>query len=95
MNLLADIYPRNIHRSTVHPRPTLLRLVAQSRVGTRRLAGAYIIMAALSVYLIMQTMGVVIYRSLILSIPLRLSWRLARRAESAPMIQSALPGVYQ
>jgi oligosaccharide repeat unit polymerase len=55
----------------------------------------YIIMAALSVYLVMQTMEAVIYRSLILSIPLRLSWRIARRAESAPMIQPAMPGVYQ
>ena len=39
----------------------------------------YIIMAALSVYLVMQTMEAVIFRLLILSIPLRFSWWLARR----------------
>jgi hypothetical protein len=45
----------------------------------------YVIMAALSVYFVMQTMEAVIFRLLILSIPLQLAWRLARRSEaSAP-----------
>jgi hypothetical protein len=41
----------------------------------------YIIMVALSVYLVMQTMEAVVYRLLILSIPLHLVWRIARRSE--------------
>jgi hypothetical protein len=43
----------------------------------------YVIMAALSVYFVMQTMEAVIFRLLILSIPLRLAWRLARREEGS------------
>jgi hypothetical protein len=41
----------------------------------------YIIIVSLSVYLVMQTMEAVFYRLLILSIPLHLSWRVARRNE--------------
>lgn len=41
----------------------------------------YIIMVSLSVYLVMQTMEAVFYRLLILSIPLHLAWRVARRKE--------------
>ena len=40
----------------------------------------YVIMSALSVYLIMQTMEAVIFRLLILSVPLWISWHLARKA---------------
>jgi hypothetical protein len=38
----------------------------------------YVIMTALSVYLVMQTMEAVIFRLLILSLPLRLAWRFAK-----------------
>lgn len=44
----------------------------------------YVIIAALSVYFVMQTMEAVIYRLLILSIPLNLAWRMARRTNSVP-----------
>ena len=48
----------------------------------------YVIMAALSVYLVMQTMEAVIFRLLILSIPLRFIWWLARRnAISTPSLE--------
>lgn len=43
----------------------------------------YVIMAALSVYLVMQTMEAVIFRLLILSIPLRFAWYLAQRGKGA------------
>ena len=43
----------------------------------------YVILAALSVYLVMQTMEAVIFRLLILSIPLRLAWWLARKNEAS------------
>jgi hypothetical protein len=43
----------------------------------------YVIMAALSVYLVMQTMEAVIFRLLILSVPMRLSWWLARKNAAA------------
>jgi hypothetical protein len=43
----------------------------------------YVIMSALSVYLVMQTMEAVIFRLLILSIPLWLSWSLAKRSQTA------------
>ncbi len=39
----------------------------------------YVIMAALSVYLVMQTMEAVIFRLLILSVPLWISWHLAEK----------------
>jgi len=42
--------------------------------------GQYVIMSALSVYLVMQTMEAVIFRLMILSIPLRFSWYLAKKA---------------
>lgn|SRR5579871_1487489 len=49
----------------------------------------YVVMAALSVYLVMQTMEAVIFRLLILSIPLRFIWWLAHRnAAFAPHIES-------
>jgi hypothetical protein len=38
----------------------------------------YIIIAALSLYLVMQTGEAVIFRSLLLSLPLRLTWYVAR-----------------
>ena len=40
----------------------------------------YVILSALSIYLVMQTMEAVIFRSLLLSIPCWLSWRWALRA---------------
>jgi len=39
----------------------------------------YIIMAALSIYFVMQTMEAVIFRLLILSVPMQLAWRFARQ----------------
>jgi hypothetical protein len=41
----------------------------------------YVIMAALSVYMVMQTMEAVIFRLLILSVPLHVAWRIARTRE--------------
>jgi hypothetical protein len=52
----------------------------------------YVIMAALSVYFVMQTMEAVIYRLLILSIPLRVSWRIARRSEAIQRLPAFRPG---
>jgi hypothetical protein len=52
----------------------------------------YVIMAALSVYFVMQTMEAVIYRLLILSIPLRVSWRIARRTETVRPVPAYVPG---
>lgn len=52
----------------------------------------YVIMAALSIYFVMQTMEAVIYRLLILSIPLRVSWRIARRTEAVHPLPAYVPG---
>ena len=41
----------------------------------------YVIMSALSVYLVMQTMEAVIFRLLILSVPTWVAWHLAQKAE--------------
>lgn len=43
-------------------------------------ASQYVVLAALSIYLVMQTMEAVIFRSLLLSIPCWISWRWAYRA---------------
>lgn len=43
----------------------------------------YVILSALSIYLVMQTMEAVIFRTLLLSIPCWLSWRWALRAPAA------------
>ena len=43
----------------------------------------YIILSALSIYLVMQTMEAVIFRTLLLSIPCWLTWRWAERAQPA------------
>ena len=40
----------------------------------------YVILSALSIYLVMQTMEAVIFRSLLLSIPCWITWRWALRA---------------
>ena len=48
----------------------------------------YIILAALSIYLVMQTMEAVIFRTLLLSVPCWLAWRWAERA--VPVRQPAL-----
>jgi len=40
----------------------------------------------------MQTMEAVIYRLLILSIPLRVSWRIARRTETIRPVPGYVPG---
>jgi hypothetical protein len=53
----------------------------------------YVIMAALSIYFVMQTMEAVIYRLLILSIPLRVAWRIARRTETVQPLPGYLAGV--
>jgi hypothetical protein len=42
----------------------------------------YVVLAALSIYLVMQTMEAVIFRLLILSVPMWLVWHRARRAGS-------------
>lgn len=44
----------------------------------------YIVLAALSIYLVMQTMEAVIFRALLLSIPCWLSWRWAERSAPVP-----------
>ncbi len=46
-------------------------------------ASQYIILSALSIYLVMQTMEAVIFRTLLLSIPCWLTWRWALRAPAA------------
>ncbi|MDQ2844187.1 MAG: hypothetical protein M3Y72_24730, partial [Acidobacteriota bacterium] len=46
-------------------------------------ASQYVILSALSIYLVMQTMEAVIFRSLLLSVPCWLVWRWALRAEPA------------
>ena len=43
----------------------------------------YVILSALSIYMVMQTMEAVIFRSLLLSIPCWLSWRWAMQAPVA------------
>jgi hypothetical protein len=43
----------------------------------------YIVLAALSIYLVMQTMEAVIFRSLLLSLPIHLIWRLARNTATS------------
>lgn len=48
----------------------------------------YVIMSALSVYLVMQTMEAVIFRLLILSVPVWLAWTVARRK---PAVKHAAP----
>jgi hypothetical protein len=49
----------------------------------------YIIMAALSIYLVMQTGEAVIFRSLLMCLPLRLTWHFAHtRALSLPVISA-------
>ena len=46
----------------------------------------YVILSALSIYLVMQTMEAVIFRTLLLSTPCWLAWRWARRAR--PVLRS-------
>ena len=43
----------------------------------------YIMMSALSIYLVMQTMEAVIFRLLILSIPVWIAWSIAGRRATA------------
>jgi oligosaccharide repeat unit polymerase len=50
----------------------------------------YVIMAALSIYFVMQTMEAVIFRLLILSLPLRFVWFLAREPQTVASPVSAL-----
>jgi hypothetical protein len=45
-------------------------------------AGQYTVLAALSIYLVMQTLEAVIFRLLLLSIPTWVTWSLASRAEA-------------
>jgi hypothetical protein len=42
----------------------------------------YVILMSLSIYLVMQTMEAVMFRLLILSIPLHVAWRVARRSDT-------------
>jgi hypothetical protein len=43
----------------------------------------YVILSALSIYLVMQTMEAVIFRTILLSVPCWLTWKWALRARSA------------
>ncbi len=52
-------------------------------------AGQYIILSALSIYLIMQTMEAVIFRVLLLSIPVWLVWKWATHGQSHGVLQRA------
>lgn len=52
----------------------------------------YIMMSALSIYFVMQTMEAVIFRLLILSIPVWLAWFVAGRRQ-APVIIDDMPGL--
>jgi hypothetical protein len=45
-------------------------------------ASQYVVISALSIYLVMQTMEAVIFRTLLLSVPAWLSWRWAMKAPS-------------
>jgi hypothetical protein len=58
-------------------------------------ASQYIVLAALSIYLVMQTMEAVIFRTLLLSIPCWLTWRWALQPvpvhHRRPQIKNALP----
>jgi hypothetical protein len=62
-----------------------------------RWAGQYTILAALSIYLVMQTLEAVIFRFFLLSIPIWLTWWLANRAKAREMdyveytLQRSLP----
>ena len=49
----------------------------------------YVILSALSIYLVMQTMEAVIFRTLLLSLPCWLAWQWAQRAPAA--LRSSLP----
>jgi hypothetical protein len=70
---------------------TLIWRKAELQGGAWR--AQYVIVVALSVYLVMQTIEAVLYRSLILSIPLHLAWRIARRAETrAPALIFGVAG---
>jgi len=44
----------------------------------------YIVMSALSIYFVMQTMEAIIFRVLILSVPMHLAWRIARQNGKPP-----------
>ena len=52
----------------------------------------YVIMAALSIYFVMQTMEAVIFRLLILSLPLRLVWYLAREGQTVAPLSGLVHG---
>ena len=53
----------------------------------------YVIASALSVYFVMQTMEAVIFRFLILSLPLWLSWKIASALEPSPSPVTARPTI--
>ncbi len=55
----------------------------------------YIIVSALSIYLVMQTMEAVIFRTIILSLPCWMAWRWAERAAPARRRQSLRPAPHQ
>jgi hypothetical protein len=44
----------------------------------------YIVLSALSIYFVMQTMEAIIFRLLILSVPMQLAWRFAREDDKIP-----------
>ncbi|HEY0784700.1 MAG TPA: hypothetical protein VGD62_02445, partial [Acidobacteriaceae bacterium] len=57
-------------------------------------ASQYVILSAISIYLIMQTMEAVIFRTLLLSIPSWLVWRWALRAPAVQEEQDAIEGAF-
>ncbi len=59
--------------------------------GNPAWASQYAILSALSIYLVMQTMEAVIFRTLLLSLPSWLVWRWALRAEE-PALEAAQEG---
>lgn len=54
----------------------------------------YVILSALSIYLVMQTMEAVIFRTIMLSIPCWLTWRWALKAEAAKSLQPSVASAY-
>ena len=68
------------------------RAWANAKVLRGRWVPQYTIMAALSLYLTMQTMEAVIFRLLILSIPLTIVWKLAERSASTAEVSARTGG---
>ena len=72
--LIGQVYTRVWRRTHTHGGPWITE---------------YIMMSALSIYFVMQTMEAVIFRLLILSIPVWLAWFIAGRRERPQMVDTA------